>query len=442
MLRELHPQYHVKGPKRFAESIKFIRDKLGITPFTPGELMSISHRYQQDLINGISKGADSSLAMYDTRLPSVDREKLPVGKKVLVIEIGGTNIRAASVINSEQGLEIEKKEGEELFIKKGLKRKVYSDADDFLNEVFNFLDPVISKVHPDTLSVIWSFPGEPQISEDGISVDIKSTEELTKGFVIPGISMIPIGKKILGLLNNRYQLKENIPLAVMNDTRAAEGGIIGSGFNLAFGKYNSESGGFDKISDFIPYAYRQVDEMSANPGKQLAEKHISGDYLGLLLKVVASELEKSGLLTQKIMHDKSEFFSRLLKVALDKNIAYEYLNPYMVATLMYLARQAIVRSAQLAGTMIGTGIATFKNDYFPNWNENRKRDYKMDYILEGSIVEKVPGYLSLVNQYANEVSEQWRIKINVRSVENAGIFGAAAAALDIYRRNTDLTGMI
>jgi len=422
------PQYHssnidiINGPKRFAEAVRFIRDELGIKPFTRDELYCISGRFIGEIEAGLRHDGTSSLAMIDTKLPLLAETKLPRNTDVLVVEIGGSKIRAAVTRKGNSGkVEIKPDEGEvKKFVEKELKQKVFKSADEFYDAVFEIIDPVVRTAKPKALSIVWSFPGEAFEREKGKGVDVISDAKLTKELIIPGINQVPVGKAILTRLKEKYGY-EDIPLAVMNDTRAAEGGIIATGFNFLFGRYNSESGGFDKLGD-LPWIYQEIDRRSTNPGKQLAEKQISGKYLGELIKIACEKLAEKGLISKQVIYYDAEVISRLLNITIDSELKKESLNAYNLSILMYLVNQASIRSAQLAGIMAGTGIVAFPDIY---------RKKKIRYPIEGSVYKYIPGYQENVQYYGNFIANLYGKDIVCPQIDHAGIIGAGKVGLGL-----------
>lgn len=242
------------------------------------------------------EGRPSSLAMLKAYIAPT-RANL-AGKKAVVLDAGGTNLRGAVV---SVPLKIEEREN----------RPMPGTAQEVGEEEFyqTFADEIKRlKPHANVEKVGWCF-----------SYPAKTTPELdaqlimwTKNIKAPAI----VGQYVGTELKKRAGIKE---VAVINDTvatllaaKATEGEktyssyigfILGTGTNTAYvdGKLemiiNAESGAFDKVPQSA--FDKAVDQKSDNPGKQRLEKMIAGAYLGAIGYEILKAAAKAGYFTAK-----------------------------------------------------------------------------------------------------------------------------------------------
>lgn len=403
----------VDGLARYKKAIQIIKDDLELRVLSDKELAFISNRYEKELINGV-KGEGCNLAMVDTLLPSVKAENLPKGKSAFVIEIGGTNVRSASMSVGK----------DESYVLKDY-TKAALDSVEFENEK-SFFDSIlrmtkIPKRRPDAIGIIWSFPGRSVKSKERKGVDVVTDEsELTKGFIIPGIGKRPIGERFIESICKRINWPKLIPVAVMNDTRAVEGGIVGTGFNLAFGRYNTEAGGLNP--GIFTKIYKMIDKLSENSGRQLCEKQISGKYLEIGLNALIRRFLDESLCSSDIPQQKTEFISQILERGEECDELSDISDPYILKALHFASKRFTIRSTQLVGTLVGTGMRVFADD-FP--------DDVVNFPIEGSVFWGIPGYDEYTTKYANQVLDSIGKKVIFEKIEHAGLKGAGAAALSM-----------
>lgn len=380
-------------------------EAVGLRSLNSAEERKFSSDYKAAMLKGL-RGEQSSVPMFPSLLSPVELGSLREGSTSLVVEIGGTNLYSAQV-GIQDGHPTVLRSYKEL-----LPGTKYESADDFFSRVANGVAPVMEGARPDAIGIVYSFPGEPVKSAHG--VDVMSPEQLTKQFVVPGISNQPVGEALKKQLAEQYGVSLDLPTVVLNDTVAVLfsngaklGGVVGTGFNLAFatpdGIANSESGGF--IPPVTNTLADEVDRTSTNLGQYLAEKQISGLYLGEQMGLIARKLGIN--LPQKAT---AELMSTLLsEQATDKD--------------RFMLREGAVRlrdrSAQLVGLMVGTVVTTFPSVF---------KDDALSFPIEGSLFWKMNGYSTHATEVASRVAGR---KVSFLDVPEAGRVGAAVAALGI-----------
>ena len=108
-------------PESLVEKAAEFLDKIGLTAYSQMELSKLSLDYRNEIRAGFNR-EQSSLAMIPTQLEPVEFSKLNIGNEALVVEVGGTNIRAARVVVDEKkggrNLTVAQKKGENSILKR------------------------------------------------------------------------------------------------------------------------------------------------------------------------------------------------------------------------------------------------------------------------------------------------------------------------------------
>jgi hexokinase len=274
--------------QEFLEKHKLLADAIDVD--------AVINEFISEMDKGLA-GEASSLKMIPTYV-TVDKS-VPVGKPVIVIDAGGTNLRAATITFAEGGdYTVDK------FRKMpmpGTKEKIET-ADEFFGRLADFVAPLLDD--SDLIGFCFSYPAEISPECDGMLI------EWTKGIEAKDVEKKFVGKGLLDCLAKRGQGGKKI--VVLNDTIAtllagkSSGGsqdydsylgvIEGTGSNTAYVEQNAnvgklpdlntgamainlESGGFAKCPRTdIDEAFDATTGDDA--GKQKFEKMISGGYLG------------------------------------------------------------------------------------------------------------------------------------------------------------------
>ena len=366
---------------------------------TPEEEKEVSALYRKDLLAGLHS-KPSSLAMIPSLLSPVDITRLPKGKKALVLEIGGTHLYGGH-FSVQNGIPIVKRG-----LKIEMKRKQFDNVNDFFEMLSLELSPILADMEPDALGVVFSFSGNAVETARGVDVVSKHDEKLSKGIVIPGIGSGPIGELLLDALSKKYNYSENMPVVTTNDTVAVAlsagtsmGVIVATGFNLAVktsqGIINTESGGFDKLPTHE--LVRTVDQESTTPGRGLAEKQISGAYLGQQFALATGSADRS-----------SERISEILK----------QIDGEEECRVAQILRE---RSSQIVGIMLGTVINTFPESFTGE---------SIDIPVEGSLFWNMVGYPGFTKAFTERISGK---KINFLQIPESGRVGIGLAALSFVK---------
>ena len=280
--------------------------KNNIFELTTEELKNIAGSLQKKIEEGLEKDG-MEISCIPTHI--VPKKNIEEGK-VLVLDWGGTNFRAAIA---------EFKDGKATIIETLPKDKKYPlSAKEVVGFDQNKLHETMAgwicelkKLDKDVTKIgyCFSYPAASRLNGDAILL------RWTKGIDIPDMIEKPVGEPLMNFLNNYKGIKTKFTdIKVINDTVAclfaglSEAGydsymglIVGTGTNMAslmrldkISKLkkddsgsipvNLESGNF--YPPYLTVVDGLVDAMSNNKGQQRFEKAISGGYVGEIFKTV------------------------------------------------------------------------------------------------------------------------------------------------------------
>ncbi len=349
--------------------------------------------------------------------------------KALVLDLGGTNYRAAIVELSEKGPVLHPKNGwkKDLSIMKtdGFTREeLYKEQADLIDEIKEMELPI---------GYCFSYPAESLPNGDAKLL------RWTKGVNIKEMIGQPIGEPLKNYLNQRHKTNYT-DIKVINDTVASLfaglsnpgydgyiGLIVGTGTNMAtfipaenidkikntykdrgLLPVNLESGNFHP--PYLTEIDEKVDENSDSRGRQRFEKAVSGMYLGEIMKAAFPDAEFE-----------DNFDARKLTYMLSYPDIYkeEYVR---VATWIY-ERSAHLVAASLAGLIMVMAnqteqlksiCLTAEGSLF--WSENKNTKNYKDIVLDK---------LQCILKDLGKTD----IKVDITQMNNANLIGSAVAAL-------------
>ena len=420
-----------------AESQKFL-DSIGLRPFNPPELFEISRAFSRDLLGGLETPKNpGSLKMIETHLrsPSEQFIRSQEGEPYLILEVGGTNVYAAEttikdgkpVIVEEHGFPVEAKG-------KLTKIRFEESPDEFFKEFLSHVESIVRRRPYTSMGIIYSFPAE--IVDTELGIDVNSQDELPKDFYIKDIHLKPVGMALVEYMRkNGYDMSRMDTIVVENDTAATLlsvpgskiGGIVGTGYNLAMmvgGKiYNLECGGFKDVPQHT--LSRELVEKNGNKEFQLAEKQISGKYLGIQLEKAIEKMNMYGIHLHK-RKPKEDLDGTNITYALKgnkENLLRDLegnLDNRAMTYLKAVAERLKERSYQLLATKISTIIQTFPEEYIEN-----DISAPITIPIEGSVFWGIPYYkLNVQRIIAGETKEAI-----FPEIKHAGVHGATISIL-------------
>jgi hexokinase len=390
------------------------------------QLREIAEALQSRVEEGLSKENQEVQC-----IPTFISPKAGAEGKSLVLDLGGTNYRVATVDFSKGVTTIRPENGwkKDLSI---MKKPEFTEELLYKEQA----DPImeIKLDEPMPIGYCFSYPAESLPNGDATLL------RWTKGVNIPEMIGKPIGESLVNYLNDKAERKQFTKANVINDTVASLfagltrtdydayiGLIVGTGTNMATfidaGKItklkgkgnlsgllpvNLESGNFDPphLTDIDAV----VDASSGTFGTQRFEKAVSGMYLGEILKAVFPF---------------DEFEEKFDAQKLTNIMGYPDIHKedYVCVARWIYERSAKLVAASLAGLVLvmkshNSSVKRIRliaeGSLF--WSEDRKGvDYKDIVIVELHKLLKSFGYAD--------------VKVDIHQVSNANLIGSAIAAL-------------
>jgi hexokinase len=404
--------------------------------------------FLEEMQRGLA-GNDSSLAMIPTYI-EVGKD-ISTGRRVIVLDAGGTNFRVATVYFGQLGKPVI-----ENFIQKpmpGMNQQC--GKEEFFRTIVDYISGVVDV--SDSIGFCFSYPTEILPNKDGRLIrfckEVKAKEvegELIGENLVAAVEAAGYkGNKRVVILNDTVATLLAGISALQN--RAFEsyvGFILGTGSNCCYIESNCN---ITKKSDLDPDRKQVVniesgsfgraprgtidlklDESTLDPGKYTFEKMFSGAYLGALCLKTLQQAAKMGL------------FSRTLAEELlaTEELKTKDVNNFMCcpqgddllavscscgterdrATMWYLLNGIIERAAKLVAILLSAVV--LKTDKGENpcvpvcitaegttFYELKSLETKVEYYLKCFLEEKRNRFFEIV------------------SVENATLIGAAIAGL-------------
>lgn len=392
---------------------------------TTEQLLNIASEFEKRVKEGLGAWNQQIRCM-----PTwISMEKTPKSGRAVVLDLGGTNLRAGivSVENGECRVVDRFRK-----ISMPWQRNTPFDRESYLKIQVDALAALEWK-EPLPLGYCFSHPAEPTPDRDVVLV------KWAKGIDVPGTLGQKMGQMLLSYMANRYPELKCSGITVINDTVAsliagmadpAEtttiGLIAGTGNNMAVNlnpndmpkiageshiarllPVNLESGNFSP--PHLTEWDAEVDRSSNNPGEQLLEKAVSGAYLGSLFKAL---LPNSGF-------DENKGGAELAEI-LDKPENYPG-DWYDTAELIYL------RSADLVAAVLAGLIGLLNRQY---------GNPRVRIVAEGALFwGKTDGYLRYRDRVDKTLAKLLgAMKIHHLQLEfykkaDTNLIGAALAAL-------------
>ncbi|MDU1889792.1 MAG: hexokinase [Dysgonomonas sp.] len=399
------------------------------------QLKADAINFQEKVEDGLQKEKQEVLCIPTYIVPnkSIDNAR------VLVLDLGGTNYRAAVVEFTNGQPVIHPKDGFSKNLSKEMKRvnPDYTEKELFA-EIANLIEGLDLK-GVESIGYCFSYPADSK--EDGDATLLR----WTKGVNIPEMIEKYIGKPLMDYLNANEEIKKKTQftkIRVINDTVAALfsgltdtksqahiGLIVGTGTNMATfmptGSVTKLGSSYDKKLElpinlesgnynpkYLTVVDEKVDKGSDARGAQRFEKAVSGMYLGEIMKYVFSCYEFD-----------PDFDARQLTYIM--NYPHMHKDDYVQT-----ARQIYVRSAKL----VASSLAGLIKELVKQKGDNVITNVRL--IAEGSLFwskdKKAKNYKDLVMEELYNLLEEFglkSIKVHVEQKENANLIGSAIAAL-------------
>ncbi len=401
-----------------------------------------------EMQNGLD--SESSMPMNPTFIES--DKSLPVDKKVLVIDAGGTNLRAAIVSFSDDN------KSEITHFRKrgmpGIEKEIGRDA--FFDEIAGFVCDLAKKV--DRIGFCFSYPMVKYADKDG------RLTKFTKEVKAPEVEGELIGANLIEALKKRRVCGIE-QIVLLNDTVAALlagktsksgeefddyiGLILGTGANASYSEKNCNIGKLKGLPDdgfqiinieagncgIFPSGL--ADELfradTVNPQAYKFEKMVGGGYIGDLWLSVLRLAAREG------------FFSRYFCEALEKEeeagtVKYNasVLNNFIktgifpepfclcadendIETALNIGRALIKRSAYLISVMLSAIMI--------KTGKGRDSSRPIFICADGTTFWKLDGLREGVEANLKRFLKDENIYFSIGSIEDAPVIGAAVAGL-------------
>ncbi|KAM4602712.1 hexokinase HKDC1 [Polymixia lowei] len=289
------------------------------------QLRDISARFLGEMKKGLS--VESNAAATVKMLPTHVRST-PDGSEngeFLALDLGGSRFKVLQVKVREEagrrrrGVDMEEQTypiPKELLIGRGA--ELFDHVSECLKDFLHQKNISLEKKHP--LGFTFSFPCQQTAVDQGVLLN------WSKNYRARGLQGKDVVQALRQAINRTGGMDVEV-LALVNDTvgtmmtcsfddqRCEVGLIIGTGTNACYMEelrhidlvegdegrmcVSTEWGAFGDdgaLKDYITEFDREIDAASANPGKQLFEKLVSGLYMGELVRLVVLKMTKLGLL--------------------------------------------------------------------------------------------------------------------------------------------------
>lgn len=404
--------------------------------------------FERQMDAGLEGNAPASLAMIPSYV-SLNRA-VPVGSPVLILDAGGTNLRAAVIWFDERGNS--RVEDFQKFRMPGTEGRDLSAAE-FFNALAEKLRPIIDR--SGIVGFCFSYPAEITPECDG------RLQRWTKQVQATEVVGRMVGKGLADAVKAKFG--REISVRIINDTVATllagrsagvarhyssyVGFILGTGTNMAYierteriGKaklpagglmaINVESGNFDGFpqSDFD----REMDAPLPDCGSSRFEKMISGAYLGKLGLVVFKTAAREGLFSAPAakailaMPDlENKDFDDFLANPFQQGTAFDSvpLNDDDRRLIVQLGTPVLVRAARLTAINIAAAVI--------RCGEGRDWLRPVCVTIDGSTYYKTKSaqFRSRIEADLRSILEPRGIHYELICVEDAPTIGAAVAGL-------------
>ncbi|SEP11071.1 hexokinase family protein [Propionispora vibrioides] len=415
------------------------------------QIHAIAKSFKQAMIDGMA-GTDETLKMLPSFLQA------PTGRETgqyLAVDFGGTNVRTLVA-------ELDGKGG--LSVKNHLSRplKDPSGAYDYLaasasaEELFDFIAEQLAQIAEPSVTYhlghTFSFP----MRQTGVNT--ASLIHWTKEIATAGVESQDVNQLLQAALH-RKGLTNIKPQVILNDTVGTLltsayshpgtdiGSICGTGHNTAYLEpkspltggpmvINMESGNFNKKLPLSNYD-RQLDQSSEKPGAQLLEKMVSGRYIGELLQLIMTDLQKKGLLSHcadkvtAFLSQPACFSGADIAVLTgdasgDLTAIAAWLKQRLCITDSALSdRQALATIATLIATRSARLVAASFVGILQRIDPALEHNHTI--AIDGSLYEKLPGYADAIHQVLAEVYRDRAHRIVTKLSKDGSGLGAVVA---------------
>ena len=366
--------------------------------------------------------------------------------RFLALDFGGTNVRAMLVELGHRSSAVLKQRSAPLRDPNG--KYDYTANDSSAEELFDFLARLVSSVAEGEtvyyLGHTFSFPcHQTSLSEARL---IRWTKEIAT----PGVEGRGVGELLQAAF---HRLNSGIvQTVILNDTvgtllaasyadpSVEMGSICGTGHNTCFRDKgnngvqpmirNLESGNFSRVA--MSRYDCQLDAASEKPGEQRLEKMVGGQYLGEIVRIMATNgfaaeaLSAGGFnsLTRPYCLSTADLASFLQPTLFSRSEKLQYLSTQDKKIVTVLADLVCRRSARLAAATFA-GVLKYLDPDMAG---------KHAAGVDGSLYNKLPGYAIQLQTAVKEILQDRNGAMSIIGVEDGSGIGAAIAAAIAIRQ--------
>lgn len=405
--------------------------------------------FTQEMATGL-QGKESSLKMIPTYIEM--KKEIPCREPVIVLDAGGTNLRAAVIHFDNTGRAVIRNFAK--YPMPGIGGEVTKKV--FFKTIAGYLHPLLNVSKK--IGFCFSYPTEIMANKDGKLITFN--KEVKAGEVVGEL----IGQGLLAAIKSAgYKADKHIVL--LNDTvstmlaaQAATPGnlfseyigfVLGTGTNSCYLESNRnitknreliphnyqiiniESGNFNKVPGGI--IDRQLDRATIDPARHTFEKMISGAYLGPLCAKTIEKAADDDLLSTtfkgKMVNlqslDTKDINSYLFEPHNQANTLSSRLHGCRkedYSTIYYIIESLVERAAKLAAINLASVALKSRG--------GRKPDKPLCISAEGTTFYRVKSLQTRIKYYLDDyLMKENKCCYKIINVKNSSLIGAAIAGL-------------
>ncbi|MCH5157328.1 MAG: hypothetical protein J1G02_05595 [Clostridiales bacterium] len=396
------------------------------------DIQSSLRNFWQQMQLGLE--GNGGMPMIPTYLMNIDRSKIKLNEKHIIIDAGGTNFRCALGYFDDQGQVVIERQ----------KKTIMPASDRLLtkSEFYGTIASNIARLLPAGKNVGFCFSYQVDMNADLDGKVVMFSKEVKA----PEVIGTQVGKETLSACKQYDKTKRKI--VILNDTVATLlgglalndekfgaylGYIYGTGTNVCYiedtskitkvnglpaGKMliNTECGNFDGFAqgDFDKITIART----AVPDKQLFEKMTSGKYLADIIYEALSVAERNGLFAGKTdivpftLKDVSTFLT-------DNNFCGLFEDEQDMQFVREICVELIRRSAKM-GAIVNSALAIASC---------QDKSLPVAIVAEGTTFNKLPHYREFFEQYLTEILGAWGLKYKILQGEDLNMVGTLMATM-------------
>jgi hexokinase len=405
--------------------------------------------FAREMVTGL-QGKESSLKMIPTYIEM--KKEIPCREPVIVLDAGGTNLRAAVVRFNREGKALISDFAR--YPMPGIGREVTEK--EFFRTIAGYLHPLLDA--SEKIGFCFSYPTEMMPDKDGKVINFCKEIEAkeVEGKLIGRGLLASI--KSAGYKTDKHIVLLNDTVSTMLAAQASAAGhlyseyigfVLGTGTNSCYLERNRnitknrelipdncqiiniESGNFDKVPGGI--IDRQLDRATVDPGQHTFEKMISGAYLGPLCAKTIQKAADDNLLSsafkEKMVNlqslDTRDINSYLFEPHNQKNTLSSRLHGSREEdynTIYYLIESLVERAAKLAAINLASVALKIRG--------GRNPDKLLCISAEGTTFYRVKSLQTKIKFYLDDyLMKKNKCRYKIINIKDSSLIGAAIAGL-------------